>query len=110
MLLFSAGIGRTGTYIALDYLLQEAENQGMVNVHECVIKLRRSRVNMIQTAVSVYVISTHIFKSPLIVAPEDLNDCIRMSLTISAVQCQPDALTSLFHNPGHGTNNNVNKI
>ncbi|XP_021346888.1 neurogenic locus notch homolog protein 3-like isoform X4 [Mizuhopecten yessoensis] len=46
----SAGVGRSGTYIAMDYLLEQADTQGSVNVHECVAKMRDSRVNMIQTA------------------------------------------------------------
>ena len=48
---FSAGIGRTGTYIALDYLLDEAEEQDYVDVLGCLHKLRHARVNMVQNAV-----------------------------------------------------------
>ncbi|XP_052262517.1 receptor-type tyrosine-protein phosphatase kappa-like [Dreissena polymorpha] len=45
----SAGIGRTGTYIALDILIHEGEAEGAVEIQGCVLNMRRNRVNMIQT-------------------------------------------------------------
>ncbi|KAL3879811.1 hypothetical protein ACJMK2_032093 [Sinanodonta woodiana] len=45
----SAGIGQTGTYIALDYLVRQGKVEGHVNVSACVSSLRRQRVNMVQT-------------------------------------------------------------
>ncbi|KAL3867985.1 hypothetical protein ACJMK2_040826, partial [Sinanodonta woodiana] len=45
----SAGIGRTGTFLALDYLVEQAEELGYINVFSCVEILRKQRVNMIQT-------------------------------------------------------------
>ncbi|XP_061181719.1 receptor-type tyrosine-protein phosphatase mu-like [Saccostrea echinata] len=45
----SAGIGRTGTFIALDYLIQQAKESEYVDVFGCVETLRRQRVNMVQT-------------------------------------------------------------
>lgn len=50
--LLSAGIGRTGTYIALDALFQTGKSTGKVNVAEFVAKMRQNRVSMIQTYVS----------------------------------------------------------
>ena len=49
---YSAGIGRTGTYIALDALLEEGRTTGYVNIAKFVMKMRYSRMNMIQTPVS----------------------------------------------------------
>ncbi|XP_077976619.1 uncharacterized protein LOC120336141 [Styela clava] len=46
----SAGAGRTGTYIAYDYLLNEVEKESAIDVYECVHTLRRQRVEMVQTA------------------------------------------------------------
>ncbi|XP_048252744.1 uncharacterized protein LOC125380980 isoform X2 [Haliotis rufescens] len=45
----SAGVGRTGTFIALDHLMEEAENENKVNVFMCVGKMREDRMNMVQT-------------------------------------------------------------
>ncbi|XP_061170756.1 receptor-type tyrosine-protein phosphatase alpha-like isoform X1 [Saccostrea echinata] len=44
----SAGIGRTGTYIALDALYREGERNGKVNVPMYVRTMRKDRMNMIQ--------------------------------------------------------------
>jgi len=48
---FSAGIGRTGTYIALDTLTMEGEAEGAVEIPGCIINMRQNRINMVQTAV-----------------------------------------------------------
>lgn len=48
----SAGIGRTGTFLALDYLMDQAQVEGYVNVFQCAQNLRHQRVNMIQNQVS----------------------------------------------------------
>jgi protein tyrosine phosphatase len=49
---YSAGIGRTGTYIALDALLEEGRTTGYVDIAKFLMKMRYSRMNMIQTPVS----------------------------------------------------------
>ncbi|XP_053387620.1 receptor-type tyrosine-protein phosphatase epsilon-like isoform X2 [Mercenaria mercenaria] len=46
----SAGIGRTGTYIALDSLTEEGEAEGEVDIYAFVRNMREQRVNMVQTA------------------------------------------------------------
>ncbi|XP_052762308.1 receptor-type tyrosine-protein phosphatase T-like [Mya arenaria] len=45
----SAGVGRTGTYIAFDILTKEGEAEGSINVPGCVLNIRQNRPNMIQT-------------------------------------------------------------
>ncbi|NXX98898.1 PTPRK phosphatase, partial [Centropus bengalensis] len=47
----SAGIGRTGTFIALDFLLKMGKAEGKVDVFHCVQRLREQRVSMVQTKV-----------------------------------------------------------
>ena len=49
---YSAGIGRTGTYIALDALMEEGRTIGYVNIAKFLTKMRYSGMNMIQTPVS----------------------------------------------------------
>ncbi|XP_052795717.1 receptor-type tyrosine-protein phosphatase kappa-like isoform X2 [Mya arenaria] len=46
----SAGVGRTGTFIAMDVLYEAGKALGTVNIFECVKNLRDQRVNMVQTA------------------------------------------------------------
>ncbi|KAL3878266.1 hypothetical protein ACJMK2_030631 [Sinanodonta woodiana] len=46
----SAGIGRTGTYLALDYLYSEGQATGSICVFDCINSMRRQRVGMVQTA------------------------------------------------------------
>ncbi|WAR16888.1 PTPRU-like protein, partial [Mya arenaria] len=45
----SAGVGQTGTYIALDILAKEGETEGAVDIPGCVVNMRQNRPNMIQT-------------------------------------------------------------
>ena len=47
----SAGVGRTGTFIVLDIMLQVLEAQAGINVYHCILKLRRQRCSMVQTEV-----------------------------------------------------------
>ncbi|XP_062575164.1 receptor-type tyrosine-protein phosphatase alpha-like [Saccostrea cucullata] len=44
----SAGIGRTGTFIALDALYRDGLTSGSVNVQEYVSQMRHDRMNMVQ--------------------------------------------------------------
>ncbi|XP_069128429.1 receptor-type tyrosine-protein phosphatase T-like [Argopecten irradians] len=46
----SAGIGRTGTFMALDALLKEGRETGRIDVKGYVNTMRKDRVNMVQTA------------------------------------------------------------
>jgi protein tyrosine phosphatase len=50
--LYSAGVGRTGTFIALDALYEHGLETGYVDIMEYVQMMRKDRMNMIQTKVS----------------------------------------------------------
>ena len=45
----SAGIGRTGAFIAIDYMLDRLRNENTVDIFECVTSLRAQRFYMVQT-------------------------------------------------------------
>ncbi|XP_060560492.1 receptor-type tyrosine-protein phosphatase gamma-like [Ruditapes philippinarum] len=47
----SAGIGRTGVFIAVDRLIMEGNCEGTVNVPACLNKIREQRMKMVQTSV-----------------------------------------------------------
>ena len=54
-LYFSAGVGRTGTYICLDRLQQfidEHDFSAEVDIFDMVLKLRENRPHMVQTEVN----------------------------------------------------------
>ena len=51
-LLFSAGVGRTGTFITIDIALQQIEKEGIVNIPGIINELRHQRTRMVQTIVS----------------------------------------------------------
>ena len=47
----SAGVGRTGTFIVIDSLLERMEKEKTVNVYEFLTNMRRKRIQMVQTQV-----------------------------------------------------------
>ena len=49
----SAGVGRTGTYIVLDWSLHVIHEKDELNIFQIVCTLREHRVLMVQTEVSV---------------------------------------------------------
>jgi len=55
----SAGVGRTGTFFALNMLLDEAKQCGEVDVVDVVTHLRRHRMTLVQTEVSASSCSLH---------------------------------------------------
>jgi len=49
----SAGIGRTGTFIAMDYLLRQAAEEDQIDIFRTVTDMRYQRANFVQMDVSV---------------------------------------------------------
>nr|XP_046234726.1 receptor-type tyrosine-protein phosphatase beta isoform X2 [Scatophagus argus] len=45
----SAGVGRTGTFVALDRVLQQLDSKGTIDMYGCVFDLRLHRQHMVQT-------------------------------------------------------------
>ena len=50
--LISNGVGRTGSFIALDMALEQTKNQTDIDIPAIVIDIRQQRMKMIQTLVS----------------------------------------------------------
>ena len=48
----SAGVGRTGAFIMLDYMLEKLVVEHTINVYESLSNMRAKRVFMVQTLVS----------------------------------------------------------
>ena len=48
----SAGVGRTGAFIAIDSQLDKAKKDGEVDVLKYVLEMRMDRIKMVQTEVS----------------------------------------------------------
>ena len=52
----SAGVGRTGTFIAIDIALEQAKREGVVDIAGIVNRLRQQRMKMVQTLVSISIV------------------------------------------------------
>ena len=48
----SAGVGRTGTLIAIDIALIQASKERQVDIPMIILDMRKQRMKMVQTAVS----------------------------------------------------------
>ncbi len=47
----SAGVGRTGTYIVIDNVLDQIATEGQVDISGTVVKARNQRMKLVQTQV-----------------------------------------------------------
>ena len=49
--LCSAGVGRTGTFITIDHVLEQREMEGVVDIPGVIERLRQQRTTIVQTLV-----------------------------------------------------------
>ncbi|XP_050413531.1 receptor-type tyrosine-protein phosphatase alpha [Patella vulgata] len=61
----SAGVGRTGTFLGLDAMLEQASVENKINVFKYVTAMREDRVNMVQTKCQ-YIFLHHVLYEALI--------------------------------------------
>ena len=54
-IIYSAGVGRTGTFITIDMVLQQIENEGIIDIPKIINGLRQQRMKMVQTPVSMII-------------------------------------------------------
>ena len=47
----SAGVGRTGTFITIDHVLEQIGGEGVVDVPGVIQRIRQQRMKMVQTVV-----------------------------------------------------------
>ena len=47
----SAGVGRTGTFIVVDWMMQEARVSKEIDIFSTVLRMRDCRVSMVQSEV-----------------------------------------------------------
>ena len=50
----SAGVGRTGTFILLDRVMQQMKREGTLSIYNILKGMRGQRMKMVQTEVSVF--------------------------------------------------------
>ena len=48
----SAGVGRTGTFICIDYVLEQIKKEWVVCIAGAINKMRHQRMKMVQTPVN----------------------------------------------------------
>ena len=48
----SAGVGRTGTFITIDAMMERLKEKDELNIYQFVTEMRSSRTFMVQTTVS----------------------------------------------------------
>lgn len=51
--MYSAGLGRTGVFIALDHLIQHVRDHDFVDIYGLVAELRSERMCMVQNLVNI---------------------------------------------------------
>ena len=51
LLYYSAGVGRTGTFIAIDHILEQREEEGVIDIPGVIQNLRQQRTKIVQTVV-----------------------------------------------------------
>ena len=49
----SAGVGRTGTFITIDHVLEQVKKENVVDIPGVINRIRQQRMKLVQTVVSI---------------------------------------------------------
>ena len=85
---FSAGVGRTGTFITIEHVLEQVKKENSANIPQVINKIRQQRMKMVQTVVGSCVNA----QSELI----QISQCIGHEL---AIKPTPNPLFSPYSSP-----------
>ena len=58
--LYSAGVGRTGTFICIDNVLEQIKKEKVVDIAGAINKMRHQRMKMVQTHVRLYIMYSYV--------------------------------------------------
>jgi len=62
---FSAGVGRTGTFITIDHVLEQVKKERSVNIPQVINKIRQQRMMMVQNVVGAVADPDRFLRFPL---------------------------------------------
>ncbi|CAN0196397.1 unnamed protein product [Lampetra fluviatilis] len=100
----SAGVGRTGTFISLDHLLQDIDKKPEIDIYGIVHNMRMSRVLMVQTEMQYIFIHKCILK----VLEEDKKKDSDYEVIYSNEGIYENNIVDNFHMEPRNQNNNEN--
>ena len=84
----SAGVGRTGTFIVLDTMLQRLEQEESLNIYDFLLEIRHQRVKLVQTEVGIIYMYDVMF-SLLLIYRSSICTFMNVYQSISSVVIHP---------------------
>ncbi|XP_075165181.1 protein tyrosine phosphatase 52F [Haematobia irritans] len=100
----SAGVGRTGTFIGLDIIMQRLKNESKINIYETVKKLRFQRMKMVQSLAQYTFLYTCTYE---LVKHKDNKGNIRKGIDAqnTSVDSDPETIGTTLRNANQSSRN-----